>query len=104
MVCERHLEGVEMWKCCLEAVERMWGDICMVWEGCIEGVGGCLSGRLSGGCGDVVWNVLGGCLEGVGRMPGGCGGRVSTGVECLPCVLGDCVGACGECGKDVWKV
>ncbi len=34
------------------------------------GCGGCLEvvGRLSEGCGEVVWKVWGGCLEGVGRL------------------------------------
>ncbi len=37
-----------------------------VWEGYLEGVV-----RLSGGCGEAFWRVWGGCLESVGRLLGG---------------------------------
>ncbi len=30
-------------------------------------------GRLSGGCGEAVWMIWGGCLEDVERLFGGCG-------------------------------
>ncbi len=60
--------------------------------GCLEGVGRHLHyvGRLFGGCGEAVWSVWGGWLEGKASMSGGCGdavlrvwGRLSGGVEAV---------------------
>ncbi len=55
---------------CVEAVMMVWGNsygcgeaIWSVCGGFLEGVG-----RLSGGCEEAVWRVLDGCLEGVGRL------------------------------------
>ncbi len=42
-----------------------WGRL---WGGHSENVG-----RLSVGCGEVVWRVWGGSLKGLGRLYGGCG-------------------------------
>ncbi len=56
----------------------------MIWGGCLRVLGGHLEGlgRLSGGCEEAVWSVLGGCLEGIGRLSGCCG-RLSGGVAQL---------------------
>ncbi len=56
----------------------------MIWGGCLRVLGGRLEGlgRLSGGCEEAVWSVLGGCLEGIGRLSGCCG-RLSGGVAQL---------------------
>ncbi len=53
----------------------------MIWGGCLESVG-----KLSEGCGEAVWRVCGGCLEGVGGYLKGVGGLY------------------GECEEDDWMV
>ncbi len=64
-------------------------------------------GRLSGGCWkvirnvwEVVWRVLGDCLVGVMRLPGGCGEGPR---ECAEAVCG-VWRLSGGCGEDVWIV
>ncbi len=57
----------------------------------MEGVG-----RLSGGCGEVVWRVGGQCPEGVGRLSGVCGF----------CLVGlqSCHSGWGRCANVIWSV